>query len=229
MRDGPRDLLSRDRYQLELLASRLLPEIIAEAARSGRRSLRFWSAGCATGEEAYTLAILGLLALRDAGFAEEAADRGIRCRPPWRLDVLGTDISRLVLAQAGAAVYPTHALGAFRDLPRQLERFFPIAPQPAEAELRSVHAAVKQHVRFAQFNLLNRSPAETGFDIVLCRNVLIYLTAAARGEAQGNLKQALRPGGYLLLGPTDTALDLAAYEVCWGEGAVAYRRKSGDA
>jgi chemotaxis protein methyltransferase CheR len=99
----------RDRYQLELLARRLLPEIIAEAARSGRRSLRFWSAGCATGEE--------------AGFAEEAPDRGIRCRPPWRLDVLGTDISRLVLAQAQAAVYPTHALGAFRDLPRQLERF----------------------------------------------------------------------------------------------------------
>jgi chemotaxis protein methyltransferase CheR len=219
----------RDRYQLELLARRLLPEIIAEAARSGRRSLRFWSAGCATGEEAYTLAILGLLALRDAGFAEEAPDRGIRCRPPWRLDVLGTDISRLVLAQAQAAVYPTHALGAFRDLPRQLERFFPIQPQPAEAELRSVHAAVKQHVRFGQFNLLNRAPAETGFDIVLCRNVLIYLTVAARGEAQGNLKQALRPGGYLLLGPTDTPADPAAYEVCWGEGAVAYRRKSGDA
>jgi chemotaxis protein methyltransferase CheR len=219
----------RDRYQLELLAGRLLPEIIAEAARGGRRSLRFWSAGCATGEEAYTLAILGLLALRDTGFAEESPDRGIRCRPHWRLDVLGTDISRLVLAQARAAVYPTHALGAFRDLPRQLERFFPIQPQPAEAEMRSVHTAAKQHVRFAQFNLLSRAPPETGFDIVLCRNVLIYLTAAARGAAQGNLQQALRPGGYLLLGPTDTALDLAAYEVCWGEGAVAYRRKSGDA
>jgi chemotaxis protein methyltransferase CheR len=92
-----------------------------------------------------------------------------------------------------------------------------------------VHAAVKEHVRFAQFNLLSRSPPETGFDIVLCRNVLIYLTAAARGAAQGNLKQVLRPGGYLLLGPTDTALDLAAYEVCWGEGALAYRRKSDDA
>ena len=95
--------------------------------------------------------------------------------------------------------------------------------------MRSVHTAAKQHVRFAQFNLLSRAPPETGFDIVLCRNVLIYLTAAARGAAQGNLKQALRPGGYLLLGPTDTALDPAAYDVCWGEGAVAYRRKSGDA
>jgi chemotaxis protein methyltransferase CheR len=134
-----------------------------------------------------------------------------------------------VLAQARAAVYPTHALGAFRDLPRQLERFFPIEPQPAEAELRSVHGAVKEHVRFAQFNLLSRSPLDTGFDIVLCRNVLIYLTAAARGGAQGNLQQVLRPGGYLLLGPTDTPADPAAYEVCWGEGAVAYRRTSGDA
>jgi len=58
---------------------------------------------------------------------------------------------------------------------------------------------------------------------------VIYLTAAARGAAQGILKQALRPGGYLLLGPTDTPADPVAYEVCWGEGAVAYRRKSGDA
>ena len=62
--------------------------------------LRLWSAGCATGEEAYTLAILALLALRDAGFAEDDRAGGIVCRPPWRLDVLGTDISRLVLAQA---------------------------------------------------------------------------------------------------------------------------------
>jgi chemotaxis protein methyltransferase CheR len=59
--------------------------------------------------------------------------------------------------------------------------------------------------------------------------VLIYLTVAARAEAQGILKQALRPGGYLLLGPTDTPADPAAFEVCWGEGAVTYRRKSGDA
>ncbi len=220
----------RDRPQLELLAL-ILSESIARAARDGRHSLRLWSAGCATGEEAYTLAILALLALRDAGFADQAADGGIICRPPWQLDVLGSDISRLVLAQAKAAVYPTEGLSAFRELPRKLQRSFPVLPKTGEAgetERRGVLPAVKRHVRFRQFNLLAGSPPEAGFDVVLCRNVLIYLTASARVAVHSVVKQALRPGGHLLLGPTDALGDPAAYEVRWGAGAVAYALKPCD-
>ncbi len=217
----------RDCAQLDLLA-RILRETIATAAANGRCCLRLWSAGCATGEEAYTLAILALLALRDAGFADESREGGIVCRPPWQLDVLGTDISRLVLTQAKNAVYATEGLSAFRDLPHELRRFFPILRRPGEApatELRGVLATVSRHVRFRHFNLMAGSPPETGFDVVVCRNVLIYLTETARGGAQLLLREALRPGGHLLLGPTDALAEPAAYEPCWGAGAVAYALK----
>ncbi len=220
----------RDRSQLELLAH-LLPELIARAERSGRRRLSLWSAGCSTGEEAYTLAILALLALRDAGYAGESVEQGIVCRRPWQVDVLGSDISRLVLTQAKAAVYSTEGLSAFRDLPRELQRFFPVLPRTAETgdiEIRGVQPAVSRHVRFRHFNLMAGMPVETGFDVVCCRNVLIYLTAAARTEAQATLKRALRPAGYLLLGPTDSLTDTAAYAVRWGAGAVAYALKPRD-
>jgi chemotaxis protein methyltransferase CheR len=214
----------RDRAQLDLLGQ-ILRDIIAGAASRGRHVLRLWSAGCATGEEAYTLAILALLALRDAGFAEESGDGGIVCRPPWRLDVLGTDISRLVLTQANAAVYSSEGLGAFRDLPLAQGRFFPRLPG-CEFERRGVHETVRQNVRFRQFNLRAGAPPETGFDVVLCRNVLIYLTPTARSWAQSLCREALRRGGYLLLGPTDALAEPAAYEPCWGTGAVAYALKS---
>ena len=218
----------RDRAQLDLLGD-ILRGIIAAAAKRGRYALRLWSAGCATGEEAYTLAILALRALREAGFADETGDGGIVCRPPWRLDVLGTDISRLVLAQAEAAVYSSEGLGAFPDLPAGLQRFFPRlrgCGEGRDVERRGVHDTVRQYVRFRQWNLMAGAPPETGHDVVLCRNVLIYLTSAARARAQSLCRQALRRGGYLFLGPTDALAEPAAYEPCWGTGAVAYALKS---
>ena len=219
----------RDRAQLKLLGQ-ILHGIIAIAASRGRHLLRLWSAGCATDEEAYTLAILALFEIRDAGFAEKDRDGGIVCRPPWRLDVLGTDISRLVLAQAKAAVYSTEGLSAFRDLPPELRHFFPRLRgcEAAGTERRGVHETVRRHIRFRQFNLMAGAPPETGFDIVLCRNVLIYLTPAGRTRAQSLCRQALRRGGHLLLGPTDALAEPAAYEPCWGTGAVAYALKSAE-
>jgi chemotaxis protein methyltransferase CheR len=217
----------RDRSQFDLLRQRLLAALIATAA-SGTCRLRFWSAGCATGEEAYTLAITALLALRDAGFASESADGGIVCSPPWTIEVLGSDISRVVLARAVAATYPTEELGPFRHLPKESQRFFPLLRRKksnARAELRAVHETVRRHVRFSPFNLMADTPPLTGCDIVLCRNVLIYLTLAARAKALSVLRQALRPGGYLLLGPTDALTEKAAYVSHWGDGAVAYRLK----
>ena len=221
----------RDRSQLELLRRGLLPELIAAAARDGSCRLRFWSAGCATGEEAYTLPIVGLLALRDAGFAREEADGGIGCIAPWTIEVLGSDISRQALARAAAATYPAEELGAFRNLPDEMNRFFPVLPRRKKAgtaELRGIHDAVRRHVRFGWFNLMAEEPPVRGCDIVLCRNVLIYLTPAARGKALSMLRRALRPGGYLMLGPTDALTEKPRYHAWWGEGAVAYRLKHGD-
>jgi chemotaxis protein methyltransferase CheR len=92
----------RDQPQLSFLASHL-PALIAEAEASGRRSLRLWSAGCATGEEAYSLAMLALDALVAAGKAVERVD-AIEPNPPWRVEVIGCDLSAAVLDQARAGI-----------------------------------------------------------------------------------------------------------------------------
>ena len=220
----------RDRAQLALLAQ-ILSELVAAAAGARRHRLRLWSAGCATGEEAYTLAILGLRALYEAGFAEPTADGGMVCRSPWHLEVLGTDISRLVLTQAKTAIYSTEGLNPFRDLPPELQRFFPVLPKTRETgdiERRGVLPSVKRCVRFRHFNLLAGSPPATGVDVLLCRNVLMYLTPPARATGHALFQRALRPGGYLLLGPTDAPADPASFAMRWGTEAVAYQFKPAD-
>ncbi len=92
-----------------------------------------------------------------------------------------------------------------------------------------VHAGVRRHVDFRLFNLIAETPPTGGCDIVLCRNVLIYLTQAARSKALAVARRALRPGGYLMLGPTDgVPVEAANTDVDRGDGAVAYQLKRSD-
>jgi chemotaxis protein methyltransferase CheR len=207
----------RDRPQLSLLASRL-PDLIAEAA--DRKCLRFWSVGCATGEEAYSTAMLGLDALVSAGKAVELVER-IQPAPPWRIEVLGSDLSGPALAHAEAGRYGTGPLSSFRDLPAPYLRYFPRLPGHAG---RQVRADLRAAVRFEAFNLAQDPLPADGFDVVLCRNVLIYLTDWARRRAVELLCRAVRPGGYLMLGATDSLEEVAGFETIWGEDAVMHRR-----
>jgi chemotaxis protein methyltransferase CheR len=211
----------RDRPQMTLLASRL-PRLIAEAEAERRPVLRFWSIGCATGEEAHSVAMLALDALVTAGKAVERVGR-IELTPPWRVEVLGSDLSSAALGQAKAGLYETGPLSSFRDLPPGYMRYFP--PHRGEA-VRIVRADLREAVRFEPFNLVQDSAPESGFDVVLCRNVLIYLTQWARLRAQNLLARAVRPGGYLMLGATDSLNDAAGFETIWGADAVMHRRIS---
>src|ERR1041384_2125219 len=93
----------------------VLPRLIEAARTSGRRRLRVWSAGCSTGEEAYSLAIIALLALRDAGEGVLAQGR-VRPMPGWTIEVVGTDISGRALNIATSGVYGTGGLSSFRDV-----------------------------------------------------------------------------------------------------------------
>jgi chemotaxis protein methyltransferase CheR len=209
----------RDRPQLSLLSSRL-PGLVAEAERQERKALRFWSVGCATGEEAYSLAMLGLDALVASGKAVELVER-IQPAPPWRIEVLGSDLSGAALAQAERGRYETGPLSPFRDLPPAYLRYVP--PIPGETG-RQVRQDLRAAVRFGRFNLARDLPPEPGFDVVLCRNVLIYLADWARRRAVEQLCRAVRPGGYLMLGATDALDGAAGFETIWGDGAVMHRR-----
>lgn len=216
--------LFRDWAQLELLNDIGLAALIADARKMSRPALRIWSAGCASGEEAYTLAVLALVALTKAGVAHES-ETEIALVPPWSLDVLGTDISRLVLVQARNGLYGTGWLSSFRAAPPQLLRFFPPDAGPAGRTNRLVRDDVRRYIRFSHFNLMGTTSPAIGLDLVACRNVLVYFAPAARKVAQAMIEDAVRPGGFLLLGPTDPAPDAARFEAVWGARAVVYRKR----
>lgn len=166
----------RDRRQMVAMGEFL-------ARRKGEGAAKIWSAGCATGEEAYTAAIVAL--------------RVLPMRPGPT--VLGTDVSASALATAQAGVYRTGPMSSCRDLHIGDEAFLPLRPDGA----RCVDARLRQAVRFQTHNLMDSAPVAAQFDVVICRNVLLYMTADARKHIFGGLAQALVPGGWLLLGPGD--------------------------
>jgi chemotaxis protein methyltransferase CheR len=217
--------LFRDWEQLELLRTAGLAPLIAELQQTARPALRLWSAGCASGEEAYSLAVFALETLVDAGHARETAAE-IALATPWTLDVLGTDISRRLLAQAENGRYGTGSLSSFRAVPRPLLRFFPLVDSEPSRAIRRVRRDIGRHVRFGQADLMNPHPPAVDFDVVACRNVLVYFTPAARLAVQAAVEAAVRPGGFLLLGPTDARPDPQRFDSIWSTSSVIYRRRT---
>lgn len=210
----------RDWPQLEHLAQNGLPDRIAEAAANGDRTLRIWSAGCASGEEAYTLAVVTLNAMARAGAAIEYGDTMVP-QSGWRLEVIGSDISRDMVDQADRGIYSTSGLSPFRAMRDGYGRFFPSCGPGA----RAVRADLRARLRFVQDNLLDGPPPITRADAVVCRNVLVYFAEVARHEALAKLTAALGPGGYLLLGPTDPRPPPELFDTLWSSGPAIYRRR----
>lgn len=175
---------------------------VARLAAASAAPLRIWSAGCATGEEPYSVAI----ALLEAG----RFGRGDR--------VVATDVSARALEAARAAVYGSRSL---RKLPPEVAaRWF----EPGT--VHRVAPEVRALVSFARHNLVADPPPEGGgFDVVLCRNVLIYFEPATAAEVLYRLVAALRPGGTLVLGPVELPL-AGAVGLEWieQEGATLLRR-----
>lgn len=191
----------RNSEQVNLLSQVILPALAA----SGARRLRLWSAGCSTGEEPYTLTML--------------LDRSKRFED-WDVSVIGTDLCDSRLRHATRARYSGGALRAIE--PEKLPQWF-----EQRATRWAVTARIRQRTRFQKLNLLHHSGSIflTGMDVVLCRNVLIYLTPAARTQVLRTLCSRLRVGGYLLLGHSETA-GVDPRELCLEpiERGLAYRK-----
>ena len=210
----------RDWPQLEHLAESGLPDRISDARTSGRRSLRIWSAGCASGEEAYTLAAITLQSMVLAGVAHEHGDT-MRPGAGWSLEVVGSDLSDDMIAHAARGIYTTAGLSPFRAMREGYGRLFP-SDGPGT---RSVRADLSARVRFALDNLLDGPPPVTDADIVACRNVMVYLAESGRLAALTKLTSALAPGGYLLLSPTDPRPPADQFDAIWSAGPVIYRHR----
>jgi two-component system CheB/CheR fusion protein len=171
----------RDPGAFAYLKATLLPELLARA-RDRDHSLRCWSAGCATGEEAYSLAML----LADLLGAELAQ---------WRIKLFATDLSAEAISFARRGVYPENPL---RGLPPgYLERFFERADHGSRVVKR-----LRQMVVFGQQDLARTTPF-SAIDLVLCRNVLSYLTPETQEFVLNQFAFSLFPGGYLLLGKAE--------------------------
>lgn len=172
-----RDAIAFDQLQRDALESlRLL--------RAPSRRLRIWSAACATGQEAYSLAIM----LRDTGPRWAG----------WSFDILATDLSGYAVDRAKGGRYSRFEIQ--RGLPvRTMLRWF-----REDGENWIVDPALRRDVRFATHNLSDAAPGR--FDLILCRNVLMYFALPLRAQVYDRLADALEPGGTLMLGAGETVI-----------------------
>jgi chemotaxis protein methyltransferase CheR len=174
----------RDRSPFDLLQRHALPEIAQRRSKSKR--LRIWSSGCSTGQETYSLAML---------FAEEREKwRG------WTIDILGTDVSTSCVARARAGTYSQFEVQRGLGINQTIKWFEECADGwRAVEELRRL-------LRFQVHNLLEQPPHPGGFDIVLCRNVLLYLSPEKKALGFERLAGAMAEDGWLMLGAGETVI-----------------------
>jgi len=177
----------REQNQLKAFSEEILPELI-ETNREKKR-LRIWSAGCSTGEEPYTIAILILEHGRLDG---------------WDIEILGSDINQRVLSIARKGVYRRHSFRCTDDYYQK--KYF-----REEEDFFAISDGVKSLVSFSYLNLLD--PLKVKFvppmDVIFCRNVLIYFDQDARKKVVENFYDRLVDGGYLLLGHAESLMNVS--------------------
>lgn len=184
----------RERTQIEFLRTTWMPQVISAKQRTGEKSLRIWSAGCAAGQEVYTLAILMREALPDI----EA----------WTVHLMGMDINTEALGHAIRGRYSEWSFRATSDETRT--RYF-----SRHGDEYEVSSGLRGMVSFAYLNLVDDSfpsmlNGTNALDLIVCRNVFIYFDRDIVGQVLNKFSACLVPGGCLLLGasdPVDTAID----------------------
>jgi chemotaxis protein methyltransferase CheR len=174
----------RDRSPFDLLARCALPELAVRRQKAKR--IRIWSAGCSTGQEVYSLAMM---------FAEEP-EKWLG----WTIDVVGTDVSTACIDRARSGVYTQFEVQRGLGINQMIKWFEECADGWRAVE------ALRKPLRFQVHNLLEPPPHPGGFDIVLCRNVLLYLSPDKKALAFDRLASAMAEDGWLMLGAGETVI-----------------------
>jgi chemotaxis protein methyltransferase CheR len=176
----------RDKVPFEHFRNTIMPEILH--ARGGRRSIRIWCAAGSTGQEPYSLA----MCLKEMGAALSG----------WRVEILATDLSQEVLEKSKAGIYSQFEVQ--RGLPIQLlVKYF-----KQQGELWQINADIRAMVLHRQLNLLHDFAPLGAFDVIFCRNVLIYFDQETKANVFGRLAKIMEPDGYLVLGAAETVVGL---------------------
>lgn len=174
----------RDTYPFEVLKSRVLPEMLKTGA--GQR-LRIWSAACSSGQEPYSLSM-----------SIDEYERSNPSQAKTGVQIVATELSGAMLAACKAAEYDSLAIARGLSSDR-LQRYFDVKAPGRWA----VKPAIRSRVEFRVQNLLDSYAALGKFDIVFCRNVLIYFSADVKKDILKRIHATLRPGGYLFLGASE--------------------------
>lgn len=176
----------RSMPQLDALRRIILPQIVESKTKLGFRKLRLWSAGCSTGEEPYTL---GMILLEES----------LSLLKGWTFEIAATDLNERSLETAKAGVYGDYGL---RNTPDQYKRRF-MTPEGSSFRMND---QVKSMITFSRVNLQDDSKMlfMKGMDIIFCCNVLIYFDGASKSRVIHHFFSNLVPGGYLLLGATES-------------------------
>jgi len=199
----------RDKRSFEALEQHILPALLHACGHTERR-LRIWSAGCSTGEEAYSIAML--------------LDRLIPDPEKWNVTILATDINPAFLGKAAAGVYGEWS---FRDTPAWIRaRHF----KPGKNARFEIQPRIRKRVTFSYLNLADDVyPSLTNntnaMDVILCRNVLMYFTAARAKQVIENFHRSLADGGWLIVSPAETSTSLfSGFTPANFPGAILYRK-----
>jgi chemotaxis protein methyltransferase CheR len=163
----------RNRKRWEVLEKRILPKLLQQNKR-----LKIWSAACSTGEEPFTISMIL------SNFM-----------PLSQIQVLATDIDENVIASAKVGIYPERSLQEVPDIMKK--KYF-----TKEGSFYRIHENIKKTVLFKKHNLL-ADPFEKNFDLIVCRNVLIYFTEEAKQQLYYKFSESLKPGGILFVGSTE--------------------------
>lgn len=197
-------LFFRDRHPFDALQRDILPELIT--LREQSRCLRIWSAACSTGQESYSIAML----IRDF----------FPLLSTWQLEIVATDISPLVLNRARDGLYTNFEVQ--RGLPVQLlVRHF-----EQTQDMWRIRSELRRMVTFREFNLLDDPVGLGTFDIIFCRNVLLYFDVQTKRTILERMSQRLRTGGALLLGASETVYGISDAWVPDQQLRAVYRRNA---
>jgi chemotaxis protein methyltransferase CheR len=176
----------RDKIPFDHLREAIIPELMQ--ARAGRRSLRIWCAAASTGQEPYSIA----MCLKEMG----AALAG------WRIEIIGTDISQQVLEKSKSGIYSQFEVQ--RGLPIQLlVKYF-----KQVGEMWQISPEIRSMIQYRPLNLLQDFGSMGKFDLIFCRNVLIYFDQDMKTQIFGRLAKAMEPDGFLALGAAETVVGL---------------------
>ena len=173
----------RDLHPFTVLRERLLPELM----RAATGPVRIWSAACSSGQEPFSISMT----------VEEyrMANMGMLRQP---VEIVATDVSKAMLDACRRAEYDQLSLSRGMSSER-LKRFF----EPLGGDRHRVREEIRQRIRFQQLNLLESFLGLGRFDIIFCRNVLIYFSAERKADILRRMRAAMRPGGYLILGGSE--------------------------